>query len=125
MIAARLQEEEEENNRMQLQANEDEKEYEDDDDEEEEKKDEDEDVEREAPPKGGLGVRKAAIAQKERAAKWAKDNLGEKGSDGKLKLAAGAGTGKAMSALEKAKEDAKKIQKDKLDARVSKLKPKK
>ena len=100
----RLKEEEKENGRTQIEEDED-----------------NEDVEAEAPPKGGLGVRKAAIAQKERAAKWAKDNLGEKGAAGSAKLV----MGKPLSALEIAKEDAKKIQKEKLDARVLKLKPKK
>ena len=103
ILAERLREEEKENGRMQIE------------------EDDEDDVEAEAPPKGGLGVRKAAIAQKERAAKWAKDNLGEKGISGGVKLV----TGKALSALEIAKEDAKKIQKEKLDARVLKLKPKK
>ena len=76
---------------------------------------------------GGYGVRKGAQAQKDRAEKWAKENYKPKNQNNAA-AASGASSSppaKAKSALDVAREDAKRIQKDKLDARVSKLKVKK
>ena len=81
---------------------------------------EDDDEETEAPPKGSLGIQRHAVAQKEKAAKWARDQLGLKGVEVDP-TPAGA---KKMSALELAKEEHKIMQRQKLDLRVSTLKGK-
>ena len=93
--------------------------------EDEEEDEEVDDEEADGPPKGGLGVKKQAEAQKEKAAKWARDNLRCQSADVVAGIAAPPSGGKKMSALDLAKEEVKRMQKEKLEMRVSKLKSKK